>query len=308
MTTIDGKRYLRNAVLNVWTAQSSFGIDGLRIKFEIEKDISRYANTAFISVYNLSQKTRGMISNEFQRVALSAGYGDKADKVFDGKITNIFHRREGADFITEIYAQDGIDSSSRSVVNIADSGVRTLTESVRKIAGYFTDADGLPPTIGEISLENGNTMVGGIHYSGYVSDLLDEFAKSYQFDWFFLDGKFVAVSDGMTLQKSTTSILSSENGLIGVPEVTELGIKARCLMTPSIYPKSQVRIRSASKTVQFGNRFFDNIPASLGEGTFDVRTITHIGDTRGSDWYSEFEAGRIRGFIPLRSLDYGATA
>ena len=85
--------------------------------------------------------------------------------------------------------------------------------------------------------------------------------------------------------------LSPSGGLIGTPEQTEDGIKARCLLNPLL---------NLNKLVHIDN---DNVQqvkdgSGLWTGVYKIIAIKHTGDTRGQDWYTDFTGIAQPGLIP----------
>ena len=67
--------YLRRVVLEIVPkAGPRVRIDGLRIKFRIEKNSQGTPNKSEITIYNLSQKTLGLLQTVNTKIILYAGY------------------------------------------------------------------------------------------------------------------------------------------------------------------------------------------------------------------------------------------
>jgi hypothetical protein len=287
--------YLRRARLEALGDRRKI-LDDLRISFEIEKDLTKGNNhRGTITVYNLSEQSRNTFRDLYSKVRLSVAYGnDDLSELFFGDITNVYHRRERTNWITELYCISGARYSKESMAKISEAGNRTLDQAVRFVAGRFYDKDGNPPRIGEIKLTNHDAIVGPIHEGGMVSDAMNKLADSYGFNWYFNGDVFYALTNGETLNSARTIILSPTTGLLDSPTVTLSGINAKSLIVRDMVPGNKVVIQSAAKRFSLGNLNLDNVPKTLGEGSFEVRKVEFIGDTRGKDWYCEFEAFRLR--------------
>jgi hypothetical protein len=105
--------------------------------------------------------------------------------------------------------------------------------------------------------------------------------------------------------------LNSATGLIGSPEVTDAGIKGRCLLNPKIMIGSSIRINNADLNARNGvpdNDAITTVQAPGGgtlvqrsdlepptayantdaDGFYRVIDIHHFGDTRANEWYTDF--------------------
>lgn len=85
-------------------------------------------------------------------------------------------------------------------------------------------------------------------------------------------------------------MLSKDSGLIGTPDITDKGIKAKALINPSIAPGRRVDIQSdfLNEGRQYGKT--DN-----GGGLFRVADCQYTGSNMDNDYYVEFDGNRIQG-------------
>jgi hypothetical protein len=88
--------------------------------------------------------------------------------------------------------------------------------------------------------------------------------------------------------------LSSQTGLIGVPEVTDNGITARMLLNGTLQIGGRVQINQNDINKQvvmsqgFPNYNSVYLPAqTTSDGTYRVLVLNHEGDTRGQAWYTD---------------------
>lgn len=76
-------------------------------------------------------------------------------------------------------------------------------------------------------------------------------------------------------------------------QATTGGIEVRCLLNPKIKPGTRIKIDQASiQTQQLSTNYSAGgqnalIPGLDADGTYKVLKVTHHGDTRGTDWYSD---------------------
>ena len=102
-------------------------------------------------------------------------------------------------------------------------------------------------------------------------------------------------------------MLNSRTGLVGMPAQTFNGIEARCLLNPEIKPSTLIQIdessiqrQAISPNYSAGARNF-NMPSIDADGIYKIYEVTHHGDTRGTDWYTDMIGiAKSGGYIPER--------
>lgn len=274
-------------------------VSALRVVFDIKKDISNFSNLGLIEIYNLSETSRNAISKEFQRFKLSCGYGDESNlkTLFDGEIRNVFHRRVDVDIVTELYCADGDSYARQSITSRSTGSDKTLGQLIRELALDLKDSEGNRIYVGEVNVDLDFVKIKGITFCETTAGTLNSLAASYNFNWFIENRKFYAISEKRILEKAKTSIISPQYGMVSAPVLTEVGVDVKTLLNPDISPGRKIKIQSAGTRIQLGTLYFDNVSRTLGEGEYKVLRVTHTGDTRGNDWYSDIES--FRGFTDL---------
>lgn len=279
----------------------SLDLSDLRIQFEIDKDLSNFANLAKISIYNLSVKKRGLISREFQRIIVSVGYGEgELDEgvsvIFDGTIRNIFHRRERTNIISEIFAADGDPFLREGIFSRTTEASKDALDLILETADQFKDKDGNSVARGEINIGIDGTkpriLIKGRAFTSQTAKVMTELAITYDFDWFIDNGKFYALSSGRVFESQKTTVLTSISGMIESPVITERGIDVQSLLNADISPGRKLVVKSVGQQIRLNNLYFDEVAETLGVGQYKVSKVLHIGDTRGKDWHSNIEALR----------------
>lgn len=241
--------------------------EGFRITFEITKTDSREPNTAKIEIYNLSEPTSNLINVRDDVVILNAGYGDVTDQIYVGDITKTSTRRQGVNRITTIECGTASKAMRSKKMNESFAPGTKLKEIFAKAAKDL----GLP--LGEIEGIDDDEAVNGFSASGLVSNVLDKIVGKSGAQWSVQDGALTVRAADPKIK--TAPLLTPENGLIGAPEKTDVGIKFKALLTPKIAPTRIVEIKSAAIS-----------------GFFLVAKCVHRGDTRGggSAFTTEAEA------------------
>lgn len=274
------KLFKREARVTIGALQ----VEGLRIQFRSEKSLQQEPNKAEVSIWNLSQDTRGKLTDAVDRheavVVLEAGYAasgadpSTTEVLFKGDARIISHVRQGADWVTRLQSGDGAAAykSARMVGSFAPGTKRgTVIEEAAKALGL--PLGNLKERIKAHDFKGALTeFVGGFSAAGKASSQLTELLSPLGLGWSIQDGQLQVLGE-----KDATSaqpvLLGPESGLIGSPELGDQGVvKVKSLLQPGIRPGRRIEL-----------------DAEAVRGLFRVERVTHSGDTHGTDWYSEAE-------------------
>ena len=283
-------QYIRRCNLVV-SGVSGDGLDlsNLRIVFKIKKSDTQTPNTAEIRVYNLAPATAKQIRKEFKRVVLQAGYESNYGVIFDGNIKQVRMGREnGTDTYIDIAAGDGDEAYNYAVVNTTLAAGAKQSDQIDAAAGSMTSkgvGKGFIADTGSASLPRGKVMYGN------ARDYLRQSAEASGTTWSVQDGKLQLVSLTSVLPNQAV-LLTSKTGLVGTPEQTNDGIKAKCLLNPMLKIGVRVKINeedvNEAKLPDSDKKDSANKPADISkDGIYRLLVVEHSGDTRGNDWYSD---------------------
>ena len=284
------RQYLRRCKLIVSTAGGS-GLDlsGLHIKFAVKKADAQTPNTAEIRVYNVAETTVARIRKEFSRVVLQAGYESNYGVIFDGNIKQVrFGRENGTDTYIDIAAGDGDDAYNFAVVNTTLAAGAKQSDQIGAAANSMSGRgvrQGYIGETGETKLARGKVMYG------MARDYMRQSAEASDTSWSIQDGKLQFVPMTGVLPNQAV-VLNSKTGLVGQPEQTNDGIKARCLLNPMLKIGGKVQIDekdvAQAKLPDTTKDAQANQPADIAaDGFYRLLVVEHSGDTRGNDWYSD---------------------
>lgn len=122
-------------------------------------------------------------------------------------------------------------------------------------------------------------------------DYLRQSAEASDTSWSIQDGKLQFVPMSGVLPNQAV-VLNSKTGLVGQPEQTNDGIKARCLLNPMLKIGGKVQIDekdvAQAKLPDTAKDAQANQPADIAaDGFYRLLVVEHSGDTRGNDWYSD---------------------
>lgn len=289
-------QYLRKIELIVSDSLgNNINLSPMRITFNIVKKDSQTPNAAQINVYNLSSETESKIKKEFTSVVLQAGYDSNFGLIFKGTIKQVTSGREGGtDTFITIYGGDGDIPYNTAVVSTT-LAVATPND---QIAAAFAPMNDAGVVQGYVSPIDGQSLPRGKVMFGPSRDYLRQNTTSCDATWSIQDGK-AQVTKNTEVLPGKVFVLNSETGLLGTPSLTTDGLEARCLLNPNLKIAGSVQINEQDIQIMPADQNTDDSSASgesanlAANGLYRVFTITHSGDSRGDDWYSDFTALQI---------------
>jgi hypothetical protein len=126
-----------------------------------------------------------------------------------------------------------------------------------------------------------------------------QFAKNEDALFFIDDGKVNLIKAADPPRGQVVS-LSPNSGLIGTPEMTEDGIKAKCLLNPMLKLNGLVHIDNSHVEMSADLALAASVSGGgLSTGIYKIIQFTHTGDTRGNDWYTDFVGIAQPGIEPV---------
>ena len=251
-----------------------------------------------VRIFNLSETSvQGLIKGNYTRLVLQAGYEASFGVIFDGDIKQYrVGRLNATDTYLDILAADGDLGYSFAVVSGTLSAQQNNRDNVIKATEAEFKKYGI--TIGENLAETGGTMPRGKVLFGMARNLMRDASQSAGCSWSIQNGRINIIPLDKYLPGEAVK-LTSATGLIDVPEATQLGVVARCLLNPKIVIGGRVQIdnqsiRQTLKTdaqpgfqIPFnqwaGIQQFANV---ANDGYYRVYVAEHEGDTRGQAWWT----------------------
>lgn len=279
------RQWGRVAEVTVSGKAGALTVRDLKIDFSVSKGIGSKQNTATVAIWNLTASHRKQLGEEFDKIELKVGYkGGPLSTIFKGNIRDVTHTKETADVKSEMECGDGDEAFSKGAVSKTFPAGTKPKEIVEYLAGEMPGAtkgemkgiDGLPAYKRPVSL------------FGWSWSQMDKIGREHGFYWSIQNGQVEAVKNDQVLQGTT--IVSSETGMIGIPEITDKGVKIKALLNPNIAPGRQIDVRSGFLDEQSGR---DKRKTDQGGGIFRVSDVTFSGTTRGEEFYVEAEGSRV---------------
>lgn len=246
-------------------------ITSLRVAFQIEKSNDSGANTASISVWNLSPESISLLQQDDIQVNLECGYGSTIGLVFSGNDILLNVRRSLPDVITEIRSQDGGEQLRTQVVSLGFEPGALFQDVVRSLISQFQNL-----TISDVDMAklSQDGLPQGLIATGKAQKFLDDLLKSKGYEWSVQDGEIRVVEDTAVTDDSAV-LLNYKTGLVGSPTKTKDGVNVTCLLNPRIRPYRLLQLES------------NETPGV--SGVYKVDKVTHRGDSWGKDWYTTAE-------------------
>lgn len=301
-------------------AQNGVDLSQFRIQFAVSAMDTDAPPTARIRVFNLAKSTVQKIQNEFQNVALQAGYQNgNFGVIFQGSIVRVRAGRlpNAVDSFVDILASNWdayynfamvsatvkAGASPQDVLNAVETGVNNTPVASDKALQGNSNALGAQFKFGYIpdSFKSGGTLPRGKVMFGLARQYITRAAEGQNCVWSIgPDGKVnVTKKDGVLPGQAV--VLTSQTGMIGVPEATQQGIEVRSLLNPLIQCGTQIKIDNASIATTLNKSmlgfpsigslaFFAN---TNSDGVYRAIVVEHEGDTRSpadSGWLTKITA------------------
>jgi hypothetical protein len=262
-----------------------------------QADVASPSNCS-IRIYNLSEATlQSVMYYEYTRVILQAGYDEAGlGVIFDGTIKQFAVGKENAtDTYLDILAADGDLAYNWGIVNTTLAAPNTspndrLNAIIQGMAERGVAAGSVPQFTGGV-LPRGKVLFG----MGRV--LMAQTTKSLGATWTISNGKLdVTRTEGY--KEGEAVVLSSLTGLVGIPEQTNEGLKAVCLLDPNLKLGGLVQIdnKTVNQLIQQNpnaapvafNQYtgIQNLATITRDGLYRLYVVEHSGDTRGMAWHS----------------------
>jgi len=190
-------------------------------------------NECQLQVGNLSRDLRNALATNL--TPYDYNKARKSFQVWAGRVsTGLFLRYEG-DIISGVPSQPpDIIMSFRSKTaqffkqDILAQSYAVANTPMSQIAGDVASSMGL-----SFKFQATDRNVANYAYTGSAAGQVDKLNKLGGMDAYIDDGMLVCKNRGMPLADAVHT-LSSESGMIGQVEVTEWGVRVRCLLSPNV--------------------------------------------------------------------------
>jgi hypothetical protein len=302
------RQWKRNVEVLVGKEGDGLLIRDLRIVFDITKTVDEIPNSAVIKIYNLRPDNEQRVKNIFEDISVRAGYLDQERLIFTGSIKYVYRYREGKDYITEIEGGDGDQDYKVAVVNETLAAGTTDDHVIEKVTKSFKKTIKGTTQVSKKARRRGKVI------SGNSRTVLNKLSIRNGANWSIQDGKLVIVDVDKTLDDEAI-VINSQTGMLSAPEINDRGIAVKCLLNPQLQINAPIKLDNTSikakrqkpqtlATTREKKESVQQKPVERdADGLYKVIKLTHKGDNRGQDWYSEIECIGIAEPIPKSRND-----
>lgn len=262
-------------------------LSNLRIAFTVQKNIGWATNSASLSIWNLSTKTRNRLKDFGDKVTISAGYEQEIGPqiLFIGDSSTLSHVVDTPEIVTTIDCADGERILMNNRINVSYDPGTTVEYVIRDMAAKMN----LP--IIEIQSAEGKVYEFGFSYEGIGREgLRKAFEKAGLVG--SVQNTGLHVIDPNIGSSRPPFIISPESGMIGIPQ--RYTNRRRLLFTQGLQTGWIVRTVLNAQIIPGDRIQIISTRADIKGGTFIVISIKHTGDTYGDSWFSELEVILLR--------------
>ncbi len=273
----------------------NFEVKGVKITFNVEKQISTEPNVANIEMYNLPNTISSKIN--FRRdidkrdfggkVTIWAGYKTREKTIFTGVIVGAITIKSGTEFITTVSARNIFYVLREKKIE------KTVAAGDKKWEVIVSILKGIGATIEERSIEFIKKRLVGkdkkpavykkaYTFFGTAGDMIENINAGLldRIAIYFDDAGVSFNPIGVTIDMPEIKY-SPNTGLIGTPEPTERGVNFKTQLDPDLIVNAPIRL--TSKTIQ--------AIKSKDGGLYVSRSIRHDGSNRSDGpWESNVVA------------------
>lgn len=247
----------------------------LRVEFAVEHTLKKEPNTASVTITNLREDTRALLSRRGIATVVEAGYVGRRSVIFEGTLDFGATERDGTDWISTFESTDGGAAMRAARINETFKAGIDVRDVIAKAA------DQLGVALGNVleATANGNVkgaidaFKNGITMSGPAVPQFDRIMRSMGYDWSVQNGALQILEPGDVLDDGELILLKRGTGLVGSPQPGDDGaIVVRTLMLPSLIPGRRIKVESR-----------------LVDGFFRIERSSFSGDTRSTEFNVELE-------------------
>ena len=264
-------------------------IEDLKISFNVELSLVGFPNTGTIQIYNLNKSNRNKIKEEFTKIKLYAGYENNVSLILTGDLVSVTHEKSGPDWITNLFCGDAIRAINESTINKSLPAGQTTESIFNELVGEMKGVTkGLTEGLKDCVTKK-QSLLRGLIVAGNVKDWLDKLAESCGFNYSVNNDIIETTAKNKPLNDEPILEIRQDNGMIGSPELTEVGVKVKSLLLPQLKLARRIEIKSISAKINIGNLIFRKVPPTIGEGVYRINKINHTGGNRENDFFTIIE-------------------
>lgn len=269
----------RKIIVEFKTPAGDKRLDGIEVKFSVDRLMSAIMNKASIEICNLAQEDIEYLTaytSQFveiekrKRIRIFAGYEeDGVSLIFDGDIVEALPTNP-PDRWLRIKALSGYYSNKEPVS-------RTLAGDVN-IAQVCKDAADLLG-VGLNYEASSQKMISDFAFTGDKRKILKDINELGGITAYTEDEMLVVVDDAQPRKTLPVRYISENSGMIGVPKPDAIGIELSVLLDNSLKIGQQI--------------YVDSTIFPSASGVYYIYELNHTGDLRGQEFYTKIKARRF---------------
>ncbi|MCO6545357.1 MAG: hypothetical protein J6583_07470 [Gilliamella sp.] len=262
------RQFGRVLELKIGNRKESIVINNLRVAFSIKKTLTSEPNAGEISVYNLNDSNRNLItSKQYNFLELSVCYKEDVLRlIFCGDILTVENKQIGKDIITTMRCGDGHRAYTEKTI------IKTMQKG-QKDSDFLNEAvSSFGVQKGTINLPNDRALPRGKVLMCDTREAMHKIAINNNADWSIQDDQLVVIPKNKALANNEGWVISRNTGMIGSPKKSNDGLEITTLCNPHYRIGSLVRVES--KLTEYN-------------GDYKVKSIEHNGDLCGANWHSK---------------------
>lgn len=248
------QKWQRNYILSIQVRDNSW-IDitlPFTMSFRISRNTNASANTARITVLNLSSDTRLKIYKDkytfglYKGIELRAGYGDTKETlplIFKGNIKQAYSQRNGVDYQTDIECYDGGFAFLNGYTSRSFASGTTDRQIISALIKDLPAVD-----LGRIGTFDGSLPRGNA-LEGSTTDLIKSITKSN----FFIDNEKAYCLQEEECYRGNVTEISSASGLMGSPLREETMLTFEMMFEPRLQIGQHVHLTSQTEKLFNGD-------------------------------------------------------
>ena len=260
----------RRVILEIQTDDKTIKtFDGLNVNFNVSKQASSVTPSGRIIVANLTMEDVINVTtisgtytnvNKRKKVRLFAGYDDDVGLIFEGDITSAAPITEPPDVWLQIEATNGFFDNNR----VVSKTIKDKTP-IRDIAQQVSDWFNTPLKW----MANANKVINLFTTSGSAGQFIRKLNNLGDI-LAFRDEEGLIVLDAKDPKRGTTTEVSKETGMIGIPKADNNGIRIDVLLNHHLKLGQTINLKSGL------------IPSINGK--YWIYGLTHSGSLRDNEF------------------------
>ncbi len=278
------------------SAPSPKGLDlsNLDVEFDIKKAATPLKpNSCELKIYNLTKEHRQYLEAGRNRLIFEAGYNDENVQLFNGQTRYAWSEwQDSGDWITTLQTGDGIMPMALAQINTNLGKSASFADALRASGNSMgVKLGNLEEIISKLSDKLTKTMSKrGVIFGGTAANM-QNICDSAGLDWTIQDGELLFTEKGQPLDAPGV-LLTPNTGLVGSPTLEAKGAGSftdQVAVAKSIALSKPGFIVNATSLLNGALRVCGRvrIEAEDVKGTYKILEVNHIGQTRGSDWYTK---------------------